>query len=278
MRAGRRHRRVGRPRCDRWRITSSARRDANRQPGGGTYSPARPRRMRGDRRRRRSGSSRRNLGRNPGPDGTRIVIRRRVGPDDLVRGLTAIAVKSDDRITVYVSQAIPDRLQRAGGRSALRAARRAGWTRNPVPAALLLFAGLSLWRAAFASGARRFAVAGFAALILATIIGAFVTGPAHSLPGRAVITPVTPSSTPHVRVATKQAAHSQQHAQTRRPGRARVVAHRQPHGASTPTVTAAPTEATPTGASPRPDPSPSPDPRPTSSPTKTRHCIILLIC
>lgn len=211
---------------------------------------------------------------------TRVVIRRRVEPDGLVPGLTAIAVKSDDRIGVFVSDAIPARLQRAGGRCALRAARRAGWTRDSVPAALLLLTGASLCRAALASGARRFAVAGSAALIVAFAIGAVLTVPAASPPGRAVITPVTPSSTRHVRGAATRAAHSPRHAQDPRPGRARVVAHRQ--GAPTRTARPAPTGATPTAvtgtptrSSPSPHPSSSPDPSPSPSPTKTRHCILL---
>jgi hypothetical protein len=213
------------------------------------------------------------------------VIRRRVKPTDLIPGLTAIAVKSDEKITVFVSEAIPARLQRAGGRGVLRAARRAGWTRNPLPAALLLFTGASLCRAALASGARRFAVAGSAALILAVTVGAVLTGTAQSPPVRAVITPVTPSSTPHGRGATKRPAHSLRRAQTRRPGRARVVAHRQPQGAPSRTARSAPTAATPTavtstpaGSSRSPDPSPSRDPSPSPSPTRTKHCIILLFC
>jgi len=200
------------------------------------------------------------------------MIRRRVESDDLIPGLTAIAVRSGDRITVFVSEAMPARLQRAGGRDALRAARRAGWTGNPVPVALLLFTGASMWRASLASGARRFAVAGSAALILAVTIGVVLTGPAHSPPVRAVITPVTPSSTPLVHGGTKRAAHLPRQAQTHGPGQARVVAHRQRQATPTRTATPAPTGATPTGPSPSPDPSPSP------SPTKTRHCIIVLIC
>jgi hypothetical protein len=206
------------------------------------------------------------------------VIRRRVEPDDLISGLTAIAVKTDGRVTVFVSKAIPVRFQRAGGRGALRAARRAGWTHNPVPAVLVLFTGASLGRAALGSRARRFAVAGSAALILAVIIGAVLTGPKAPPPGRAVITPVTPSSTPHATGATRRAAHSLRRAQTRRPGGARVVAHRQPQGAQTRRARPAPTGATPTASSPSPDPSSSPDPSPSPSPTKTRHCIILFIC
>ena len=210
------------------------------------------------------------------------MIRRRVKPDHLTPGLTAIAVKSDDTITVLVSEAIPARLQRAGGRGALRAARRAGWTRGPLPAALLLFTGAWLWRAALASGARRFAVAGSAALILAVAVGTFLVDEAHSPPVRAVITPVSSSSTPHARGATKRAAQSRRHAQTQRPGRARVVAHRQPQTAPTLTARPAPTGATPTaatstpaGSSPSPHPSSSPDPSPSPSPTRPRHCILL---
>jgi hypothetical protein len=41
------------------------------------------------------------------------VIRRRVESDNLTPGLNAIAVRTDDRITVFVSEAIPARLQRA---------------------------------------------------------------------------------------------------------------------------------------------------------------------
>ena len=144
---------------------------------------------------------------------------RRVESEDLTPGLTAIAVKSDDRITVFVSEAIPARLQRAAGRDALRAARRAGWSRNPLPDALLPFTAASLCRAAFASGARRLAVAGSAALILAVTIGAVLTGPAHSPPVRAVITPVTQSRTPLIRGANKQAAHSSRKAQPLGPAR-----------------------------------------------------------
>jgi hypothetical protein len=209
------------------------------------------------------------------------VICRRVERDDLTPGLAAIAVKSDDRITVVVSESIPARLQRAGGRSALRAARRAGWTRNPVPAALLLFTAASLWRAALASGARRFAVAGFAALILAITIGVVLTGPAQSPPVRAVITPVTASGTPHVRGATKPPRD----AQTPGSGRARVVAHQQSQGTPTRSARASSSGATPTagtstptGSSPGPEPSSSPDPSPSPSPTKKKHCIILLLC
>ena len=213
------------------------------------------------------------------------MIRRRVRRDDLTAGLTAIAVKSDDSVTVVVSKSIPARLQRAGGRGALRAARRAGWTQNPVPAALLLFTAASLWRAAIASSARRFAVAGSsAALILAVTLGVVLTGPAQSPPVRAVITPVTGSSTPHAGRAAKRAAHSGR-AQTPGPGRARVVAHHQSRGAparsARPTSSGAtPTSATstPTGSSSSPEPSSSPDPSPSPSPTKKRHCIILLLC
>ena len=203
------------------------------------------------------------------------MIRRRVESDNLIPGLTAIAVKSDDRITVFVSEAIPVRLQRASGRDALQAARRAGWTRSPVPAALLIFTGASLWRAAFATGARRLALAGSAALILAVTSGAVLTGPAQSPPARAVITPVTPSSTPLVpRASSTRADHSRRQAHTPAPGRARVVAHQQRQGG--PSRTATPTAATPTGSSPSPDP--SPDPSPSPSPTKSRHCILVLFC
>lgn len=210
------------------------------------------------------------------------MTRRRVKPASLTPGLTAIAVKSDERITVLVSEAIPARLQRAGGRGALRAAKRAGWTRTPIPAALLLFTSASLWRAAFASGARRFAVAGSAALVLAVAVGTVLVDEAHSPPGPTVITPVSSSSTPHARGATKQAAHSPRRSQTPRRGRTRVVAHRQQQErtrtarttktGSTPTAVTS----TPTGSSPSPHPSsPSPDPSPSPSPSGTRHCILL---
>jgi hypothetical protein len=211
------------------------------------------------------------------------VIRRRVQPDDLTPGLTAIAVKSDDRITVVVSDAIPVRLQRAGGRGALQAARRAGWTRNPIPAALLLFTGASLWRAAIASGARRFAVAGSAALVLAVAVGTLLVAEEHSPPVPTVIRPVSSSSTPRTRGSASQTAHSPRHSQTSRRGRARVVAHRQQQKAQTRTARPAPTgstpiavTSTPTGSSPSPHPSSSsPDPSPSPSPTRTRHCILL---
>jgi hypothetical protein len=215
--------------------------------------------------------------------GTSVVIRRRVEPDELAPGLTALAVRSDDRMTVLVSEAIPARLQRAGGQSALRAARRAGWTSNRVTAASLLFTGASLWRATLASGAPRFAAAGSAALIIAVIIGVglVLTEPSHSAPVRAVITPGTPSSTPHVRGAAKRAGH----AQTGRPGRARVLAHRQPHTAPSHTAKTTPTAATPTAVTSTPTGSPtspaassSPDPSPSPSPTKTKHCILGFIC
>ena len=213
------------------------------------------------------------------------MIRRRVKPANLTPGLTAIAVKSDDTITVFVSDAIPVRLQRAGGRGALQAARRAGWTRNPVPAALLLFTGASVWRAAVTSGARRLAVAGSAALILAVAVGTVLVEEAHSPPLRAVITPVSSSSAPHPHGATKPPAHAHRHKQAPRSGRARVVVHRQPRGTPTPTARPATTRATPTSvtstptrSSPGPDPSPTPDPSPSPSPTKRKHCIILLIC
>jgi hypothetical protein len=222
------------------------------------------------------------MGGNPGPDRTRLVIRRRVEPDGLTPGLTAIAVKSDERITVVVSEAIPVRLQRAGGRTALQAAKRAGWTRSPLPAALLLFTGASLLRAAFASAARRFAVAGSAALILAVAVGTVLVEEAHSPPVRAVITPVSSSSTPHSRGGTKPAGRSSRSAHARRPGRARVVVHRRPRGAPTRTAiaTTTPTSvtSTPSRSSPSLDPSPSPDPSSSPSPTKTKHCVILLIC
>jgi hypothetical protein len=213
---------------------------------------------------------------------SRVVSRRPVISDDLTAGLTAIAVRSDDKITVLVSKAIPARLQRAGGRSALRAARRAGWTRNRVPAASLVFTGASLWRATLASGARRFAAAGSAALIIAVIIGVglVLTYPSHSAPVR-TITPVTPSSTPHVRGATKVARNPQ----TSGPGPARVVAHRQPDPASSRTASPRPSSATPTavtstptGSPSSPDPSSSADPSPSPSPSKTKHCILGLIC
>jgi len=210
------------------------------------------------------------------------VIRRRVEPDGLTPGLTAIAVRSDERITVFVSEAIPARLQRAGGRSALRAARRAGWTSSPLPAALLLFTGASLWRAAIASGARRFAVAGSAALILAVAVGTVLIEEARTPPVRAVITPVSSSSTPHFRGGTKPADHSSPSAHAQRPGRASVVVHRRPRGAPTgsATATTAPTavSSTPSRSSPSPDASPSPDPSPSPSPTRSKNCVILLIC
>jgi hypothetical protein len=204
------------------------------------------------------------------------VMPRRVESEDLTPGLTAIAVKSDDRITVFVSEAIPARLQRAAGRDAVRTARRAGWIRNPLPDALLPFTAASLCRAAFASGARRLAVAGSAALILAVTIGAVLTGPAHSPPVRAVITPVTQSRTPLIRGANEQAAHSPRKAQTPGAGPARVVAHRQRQGAPIRTTTPAPTTASPTGASS--SPKSSPDPSLSPSPPKRRHCILVLIC
>jgi hypothetical protein len=212
--------------------------------------------------------------------GTPVVRRRLVEPGHLTPGLTAIAVRSDGEITVFVADDIPARLQRAGARSALRAAGRAGWTRNRVRAASLLFTGASIWRATLASGARRFAAAGSAALIIAVIIGVglVLARPQHSAPVRAVITPVTQSSTPHVRGAAKRAGH----AQARRPGRARA-ARRQPHTAPSHTAKTTPTGATPTGATPTgspssPAPSLSPDPSPSPSPTKTKHCILGFIC
>jgi hypothetical protein len=213
----------------------------------------------------------------------RDVIRRPVISDDLAPGLTAIALRIDDRITVFVSGAIPARLQRAGGRSALRAARRAGWTRNRVPVASLLFTGASLWRATLASGARRFAAAGSAALIIAVVIGVglVLTYPSHSAPVRSVIRTVTPSSTPHVRGTTKRTRNPQ----TPAPGRTRVVTHSQPDPAPSRTASPRPTGATPTagtstptGSSSSPAPSSSGDPSPSPSPSKTRHCILGLIC
>jgi hypothetical protein len=206
--------------------------------------------------------------------GTPVVRRRLVEPDDLPPGLTAIAVRSDGEIAVFVAAALPARLQRAGGRSAMRAAGRAGWTRNRVPAASLLFTGASIWRATLASGARRFAAAGSAALIIAVIIsvGLVLARPQHSAPVRAIITPVTPSSTPHVRGTSKQAARLPRHVHTARHGRARVVTHRQPVRTARPGGTPTAVTSRPAGSSQSPDPSPSP------SPTKTKHCIILLIC
>jgi hypothetical protein len=210
--------------------------------------------------------------------GTRVVIRRRVKPDDLAPGLTAIAVRSEDRITVFVSEAISVRLQRAGGRSALQAARRAGWNRNRVTAASLLLAGASLWRSTLASGTRRYAAAGSAALIIAVIVGVglVLIEPPHSAPVRAVITPVT-HSTPPVRGASERARQRQ----TPEPGRTRVTAHRQPDPALShphPTgVTSAAGTSTPAGSS-SPGPSASPDPSPSPSPSKSKHCILGLIC
>jgi len=210
--------------------------------------------------------------------GTRVVIRRRVKPDDLAPGLTAIAVRSEERITVFVSEAIPVRLQRAGGRSALQAARRAGWNRNRVTAASLLLAGASLWRATLASGTRRYAAAGSAALIIAVIIGVglVLIEPPHSAPVRAVITPVT-HSTPPVRGASGRARQRQ----TPEPGRTRVTAHRQPDPAPShlrPTgVTSAAGTSTSAGSA-SPAPSASPDPSPSPSPSKTKHCILGLLC
>ncbi|HUB41281.1 MAG TPA: hypothetical protein VMA72_20750 [Streptosporangiaceae bacterium] len=211
------------------------------------------------------------------------MIRRRVKPANLTPGLTAIAVRRDERITVLVSEAIPARLQRVGGRGALRAARYAGWTRNPIPAALLLFTSTSLWRAAIASGARRFAVAGSAALVLAVAVGTFLVDEVHSPPGPTVITPVSSNSTPHARAGTKRAAQSSRPWQARKTGRARVVAHRRQQEAPTGTARSAPTGATPTavtstptGSSPSPRPSSSsPDPSPSPSPTRTKHCILV---
>jgi hypothetical protein len=211
----------------------------------------------------------------------RVVSRRAVISDDLTAGLTAMAVRSDDKITVLVSEALPARLQRVGGRSALRAARRTGWTRNRVPGASLVFTGASLWRATLASGAGRFAAAGSAALIIAVIVGVglVLTYPSHSAPVR-TITPVTPSSTPHVR-ATKHGRHTQ----TSGPGRARVVVHRQSDPAPSRTARPHPSGATPTavtstptGSPSSPDPSSSADPSPSPSPSKTKHCILGLLC
>lgn len=219
------------------------------------------------------------MGGDPGPNGTGVVIRRRIESDDLIPGLNAIAVKSGDRIIVLVSEAIPGRLQRASARSALRAAGGSGWTRNRVPSVLPLFTGISLWRTALASRARRFAAAGSVALILTVIIGAVLAGPGHSPPVRAIITPVAPSSTPHVRGGTSRAVHTPGHAKTSGPGRPGTVAHRQPRGAPGRRARPSPTETTPTGPSPSPDLSSSPAPSPSPSPSKTRHCLIPpLIC
>ena len=214
--------------------------------------------------------------------GNRVVIRRRVNPDDLTPGLTAMAVKSDDRITVFVADAIPALLQRAAGRSALQAARRAGWNRSGVTAASLLFAGGSLWRATLVSGTRRYAAAGSAALIIVVIVGVglILTEP-HSPPVRAVVTPVARSSAPHAPGATEPARHKQ----TAGPGRTRVVAHRQPGPALSRTASPRPSGATstagtstPAGSSPSPGPSTSRDPSPSPSPSKTKHCILGLLC
>jgi hypothetical protein len=210
--------------------------------------------------------------------GTRVLIRRRVIPGDLAPGLTAIAVRSEDRITIFVSETIPARLQRAAGRSALQAARRAAWNRNRVTAASLLLTGASLWRATLASGTRRYAAAGSAALVIAAIIGVglVLTEPSHSTPDRAVVTPVTQSSTPPVRGATERARHGH--------GRTRVAAHRQDPALSRtpgprPTgVTSTAGTPAPAGSSPGQGPSPSPDPSPSPSPSKTKHCILGLIC
>ena len=209
--------------------------------------------------------------------GTRVVIRRRVIPGDLAPGLTAIAVRSEDRITVFVSETSSARSQRAAGRSALQAARREGWNRNRGTAASLLLTGASLWRATLASGTRRYAAAGSAALVVAAIIGVglVLTEPPHPTPGRAVITPVSQSTAP-VRGATERARHGH--------GRTRVAAHRQdPALRRTPGpkptgVTSTAGTSTPAGTSASPGPSASRDPSPSPSPSKTKHCILGLIC
>jgi hypothetical protein len=212
--------------------------------------------------------------------GSRVAFRRRVKPDDLAPGLTAIAVRNEDRITVFVSDAIPVRLQRAGGRSALRAARRAEWNRSRVTAASLLVTGASLWRATLASGTRRYAAAGSAALIIAVIIGVglVLTEPQHSAPVRTVITPATPGSTSPGRGATERALDRR----TPGPGRTRVVAQ-DPALSHTPGprpsgVTSTAGTSAPAGSSPSPGPSASPHPSPSPSPSKTKHCILGLIC
>jgi hypothetical protein len=213
--------------------------------------------------------------------GSRLEIRRRVRPGDLAPGLTAIAVRSEDRITVFVSESIPARLQRAAGRSALRAARRAGWNRNRVTAASLLLTGASLWRATLASGTRRYAAAGSAALVIAVIIGVglVLIEPQHSAPDRAVITPVAPSSTPPVGRATERARDGQPSG----PGPTRVAAHRQQDPASR-MPGPSPTGGTSTAGTPAPagssspGPSASTDPSPSPSPSKTKHCILGLLC
>jgi hypothetical protein len=210
--------------------------------------------------------------------GTRVVISRRVIPGDLAPGLTAIAARSEGRITVFVSETVPARLQRAAGRSALQAASRAGWNRNRVSAASLLLTGASLWRATLASGTRRYAAAGSAVLVIAVIIGVGVvlTEPPHGAPDRAVITPVTQSSTPPVRGTTERARHG--------PGRTRVAARRQDPALSRtprprpPGATPAAGTSTPAGSSPSRGPSASPDPSPSPSPSKTKHCILGLLC
>jgi len=214
--------------------------------------------------------------------GTRVEIRRRVKPGDLAPGLTAIAVRNEDRVTVFVSEAITARLQRAAGRSALRAARRAGWNRNRATAASLLLTGASLWRATLASGTRRYAAAGSAALIIAVIIGVglVLIEPPRSAPGRTVITPVVPGSTPPARGATERVRHGQ----APRPGRARVAAHRQQYpasrapGSSPAGVSSTAGTSTPAGTSARPGPSASQDPSPSPSPSETKHCILGLLC
>ena len=210
--------------------------------------------------------------------GTRVLIRRRVIPGNLAPGLTAIAVRSEDRITVFVSETISARLQRTAGRSALQAGGRAGWNRNRGTAASLLLTGASLWRATLASGTRRYAAAGSAALVVAAIIGVglVLTEPPHPAPDRAVVTPATQRSTPPVRAATEGARHGHD--------RTRVAAHRQDPALrrtpeSRPTgVTSTAGTSTPAGTSASPGPSAPPDPSPSPSPSKTKHCILGLIC
>jgi hypothetical protein len=205
------------------------------------------------------------------------VIRRRVERADLIPGLTAMAVRSGGRITVSVSEATPARLQRAAARRALRAARRAEWTRNPVPPVLLLFTGAALWRAA---RSHRFAVAGsaVAAAFLAVAFGVTLTRPAASPPPRATVTTVTPGSAAHTGGVTRQSTTRRRgHAQTPEPGHTGVVVTgRQTTPARAAGTTLARTRPGPTAVTSTP-PAPSPDPSPTPSPNKTRHCI-LFIC
>jgi hypothetical protein len=176
----------------------------------------------------------------------------RVGHAGLPPGLPAMAVRDGATVTILVSSALPPHLQRQAVRAVIRAARRAGWLRRSVPAAVLVpLTGGALYAALRRCAGRVSLAHGLAAagtLAAATALTAAVlVAPAP----RVTVPPAgAPPARPAVPRPHRRSRRQPGSVTPRRP--AREVKVPAPPRRETPSPAASP--------SPGPDPSPSPGP------------------